>query len=149
MEVHRVELREDPVAALNLVALAADEWGGLWESHGKRGGRLGLPVLAGLRHGWVAGPVNAEPSAGGTVLTFEVEESRWHLQTASVITLLLAAAGALVTIAAPLVPALWRLVPLGIMLSVGAWLFIVSRLRNSGPEEFFELLAREDGTGTD
>ena len=54
-----------------------------------------------------------------------------------------AALGALATIFVWWVPALLPVVPLGILLSLAAWFFIIARLRNSGPEEFFEALALE------
>ena len=140
---YRVELPEDPVTCLNLVAMAADAWGGMWQAEGHGRGRLGLPVMAGLRRGWVAGQLTAEPNGDGSCLTFRIDKSEYRLQKAAALTLLLAACGAVVTLIAPLVPSLWRLVPLGLLLCLGAWLFIVARLRNSGPEEFFEDLSRE------
>ncbi len=143
MREHRLELPEDPVTSLNLVAMAADSWGGLWQAEGKGGGRLGLPVMAGLRRGWVAGQLTVEPGGDGSRLTYLVDKGEYKVQKASVFMLLLAACGALVTIVAPLVPSLWRLVPLGLVLCLAAWLLVVSRLRNSGPEEFFEDLAQQ------
>ena len=134
-----------PRAALRLLAETADSWGAGWQADGERGGRLALPVLAGVRHGWVAGEVEVEAAGEGSRLVYRVEESAYQLDKASVLTLTIAACGALITVIGPLIPQLFRLVPIGILLSVAAWLFIVRRLRNSGPEEFFEFLA--DGPG--
>ena len=145
MREHRLELPEDPVTSLNLVAMAAESWGGLWQPEGRGRGRLGLPVMAGLRRGWVAGQLTVEPAGDGSRLTYLVDKSEYRVQKSAALTLLLAAVGAVVTMIAPLVPSLWRFVPVGLLLCLGAWLFVVARLRNSGPEEFFEDLAREAG----
>ncbi len=143
MREHSLELPEDPVTSLNLVAMAAEAWGGLWQAEGKDGGRLGLPVMAGLRRGWVAGQLTVELEAGGSRLIYRVDKSEYRVQRAAALMLLVAGLGAVVIIIAPLFPVLLRLVPLGIVLCLVAWFFVVSRLRNSGPEEFFEDLARE------
>ncbi len=142
MAEHSLELPEDPVTSLNLVAMAAESWGGLWQAEGPHGGRLGLPVMAGLRHGWVAGQLTAEPVGSGSRLTYRVDKSDYRLQKMPVLILLLAALGAVTMTVALVVPALLGLVPLSIVLCLVAWFFVVARLRNSGPEEFFEDLAR-------
>ena len=78
-------------------------------------------------------------------MTYLVDRSEYRVQKSAALTLLLAAIGAVITMIAPLVPSLWRFVPVALILCLGAWLFVVARLRNSGPEEFFEDLAREAG----
>jgi len=138
---HQVELAEDPDASLELVSREATSWGAAWRRDGRRGGRLTLPVLAGLRRGRVEGEVIVEPAGAGSRLTFRIDKSDYRLQGMSVAVLLVAALGALAVVVGPFVPALRPAVPLGILLSVGAWLFIVAGLRNSGPEEFLEGLA--------
>lgn len=143
MREHSLELPEDPVTSLNLVAMAADAWGGMWQAEGRGGGRLGLPVIAGLRRGWVAGQLTVEANGDGSRLTYRVDKSEYRVQKSAALILLVAAFGAGVTVIAPLFPALLSLVPLGIVMSLIAWFFVVARLRNSGPEEFFEDLARE------
>ena len=143
MREHSLELAEDPVTSLNLVAMAAEGWGGLWQADGQRGGRLGLPVMAGLRRGWVAGELTVEPAGDGSRLTYKIDKSEYKVQRAPFMMLVVAALGAVVITIAPLFPVLLRLVPLGIVLCLIAWFFVVARLRNSGPEEFFEDLARE------
>ncbi|MEE8525670.1 MAG: hypothetical protein V3T72_17170 [Thermoanaerobaculia bacterium] len=136
---HRFELpATDPRTALRLVGEAADAWGASWKTRGDRGLWLRLPVMAGVRHGWVAGEVEVEAADGGSQLVYRVDESEYRLDKATVFTLVLAAFGALVSVVGPFFPGLVRLMPIGIMLTVAAWLFIVGRLRNSGPEEFFE-----------
>lgn len=139
---HSLELPENPVTSLNLVAMAAEDWGGLWQAEGPSGGRLGLPVIAGLRRGWVAGQLTVEPAGDGSRLTYRIDKSDYQVQKAAALTLFVAGLGAITIIIAPLFPALFRLVPIGIVLSLMAWFFVIARLRNSGPEEFFEDLAR-------
>ncbi len=142
---HTLELPENPVTSLNLVAMAAESWGGMWQAEGPEGGRLGLPVMAGLRQGWVAGQLSVEPTGDGSRLTYRIDKSEYRVQTIPALILALAALGAVTMTIAPLVPTLLRLVPLSIVLCLAAWFFVVARLRNSGPEEFFEDLARESG----
>ncbi len=143
MREHTLELPENPVTSLNLVAMAAEAWGGLWQPEGRSGGRLGLPVMAGLRQGWVAGQLTVEPSGVGSRLTYRVDKSEYRVQKMPAFILLLAGLGAVVMTIAPLFKVLLGLVPLAIVLCLVAWFFVIARLRNSGPEEFFEDLARE------
>ena len=143
MREHTLELPEDPVTSLNLVAMAAEAWGGMWQAESRGGGRLGLPVIAGVRRGWVAGQLTVERWGKGSRLTYRVDKSEYKVQKPAALILSLASLGAVVTIIAPLFPTLLRLVPLSIVLCLVAWFFVVARLRNSGPEEFFEDLASE------
>lgn len=144
MSEHRFELpATDPRTALRRVGETADSWGASWKTHGDHGLWLRLPVTAGVRHGWVAGEVEVETGDGGSQLVYRVDESDYRLDRATVFTLVLAALGALVSVIGPFFPGLLRLMPIGIMVTVAAWLFIVGRLRNSGPEEFFEDVVEE------
>ena len=145
MREHCLELPEDPVTSLNLVAMAAEAWGGVWQAEDRRGGRLGIPVMAGIRQGWVAGRLTAEPYGEGSRLTYRVDKSHYRVRKLAALFLFVAALGALITVIGPFIPPLLRLLPFGFLLSLSAWFFIVARLRNSGPEEFFEELAA--GTG--
>lgn len=147
--VHHAELPCKPGEACSVVAREAEAWGGEWKPEGKDGGLLTIPVMAGLRYGWVEGRLKAERSSqGGSRLTFRVERSRYRVQRSSALVLAFAAAGALAVLFAPFFPPLWPLVPIGFVLALAAWFFIVSHLRNSGPEEFFETLS-EEGAGPD
>ncbi len=139
---YHADLPLAPDAGLELLAREAKSWGAGFEREGL-GGSLVLPVMADLRRGWVGGPVTAREEDGGTRLTLQVEESEYHLERLSVSVLLIAAFGSLLFVVAPWVPALRPAIPLGIMLAVGAWFFIVARLRNSGPEDFFAELEAE------
>ena len=145
MREHRLELAEDPVTCLNLVEMAADSWGGIWQAEGRDSGRLGLPVMAGLRRGWVAGQLTVEPTEKGARLTYLIDKGEYKVQQAQAGLLFMAGLGAILTMVAPLAPTLWPLVPFALVMCVAAWLLVVSRLRNSGPEEFFEDLAEQAG----
>jgi hypothetical protein len=135
---HRVELpAAEPRTVLRLVGETADAWGASWKSRGDRALWMRLPVTAGVRHGWLAGEVEVEADGAASRLVYRVDESEYHLDRAAVFLLAVAAFGALVSVVGPFFPGLVRLIPIGIILSIAAWLFIVGRLRNSGPEEFF------------
>jgi len=140
---HRIELAESPASCLRLVGRTAEDWGAQWRLEGGDGGRLELPVTAGLHRGWMTGRLRVEALAKGSRVTFREEESAYRVEKTTVAVLVLAALGALATIFVWWVPALLPVVPLGILLSLAAWFFIIARLRNSGPEEFFEALALE------
>lgn len=143
---HGCNLEENSAGARRLLVEAAESWGGSFrdDEGGEACGNLVIPVLAGLRRGFVGGPVRIETRGKGSHVSFRVEESQYRVDLPAALTLLFGAFGALITLVAPFFPKLWRLVPIGMMLTIGAWLFIVARLRNSGPEEFFEELRAED-----
>jgi len=138
---YTVDLDAPPQDSLELLAATAEDWGGGWESDGPQSGRLAIPVLAGLRRGFVVGRVDVEAAGEGSRLRFQPEESHYHVQKPAVVILLLAAFGGLLTIAGLFVPSLLPLVPVGALLAVASWLVVVVRLRNTGPEEFFQTLA--------
>jgi hypothetical protein len=148
MTDHSRECAADPAATLAAVARVADEWGGEFERQGG-GGRLLLPVVAGLRRGWVRGRLAATPAGEGTRLALAVEEAAYHLHSASVAVLLLALAGSLVTVLWPLFPRLLEVAPLGAALALAAWLLVIARLKNSGPEEFLAQVAAAGGEASD
>jgi hypothetical protein len=151
-EEHAIELAREPRAALAAAARAASDWGAEL-APGEAGGRLRMPVTAGLRRGWMEGPLVADPlpgESGGSRLSFRVEKSEYHLQLPAVTFLLLGAAGGLVLLLWPLYPRLLRLAPLGVVLALASWFLVLSRLRVSGPREFLETVAaiagEEDAT---
>jgi hypothetical protein len=150
---YSVEMACDPASSLLYLAREAEGWGGEWQAESASQGRLLLPVLAGVRHGWVEGSLRVEPvaeDASRSRLTLRVDKSLYRVRRSTVTVLGIAALGALCFLLAPFIPRLWSLVPLGFMVSLGAWFFILSGLRNSGPEEFFEILGEmptEEGQG--
>ena len=122
------------------VETLAEVWGGDFTREGASRGHLTLPVRAGVRRGLVEGPVSFQGSAP-TRLRFDVESRHDRIQYAAFIFLLLGALGGGVGMVVPFVPRLLPLMPVAVIFAVGAWLFIVARLTNSGPEEFFGELA--------
>ena len=130
--------------ARQAVAIAAEDWGGEWEPEKDR---LTLAVTAGLRVGWVRGPVRFERSTGSQPLEicYRVEESSFALQRAAVVFLLIAAVGGLFTMLWPFFvhsnPALIQLAPLAALFALGGWFLVVSRLRDAGPEDFLAAAA--------
>lgn len=139
MPEHVLELEERPDAALAALRRAADDWGaelrkedsGLW---------LYLPVIHGLRRGLIAGPVEAEAAENGSRLVFRPEQSDLQVQIASVVVLLVAVAGAALTVLWPFFPRLLPVAPFGAILALGGWFLVLTRLRTSGPEEFLEMV---------
>jgi hypothetical protein len=146
VEEHRLALAVAAEPALAAVAAAAAAWGAEWTAGG---GRLDLPVSAGLRHGRLVARLWTAPAAAGCELVLRVEERSWRLRAPAVAILAVAAAGASATLLWPFFPALLPAVPFGLVLAVGAWFLVISRLTTSGPEEFLELVRHcaEEGGG--
>ena len=139
-----VELDLTPEEALAVAARAAREWGGELEPAGGGGlaGLLRLPVVAGLRRGTVSGRLAAEAlPGGGSRLQFTAAESFYYVHTPAVAVLVISALGGLLVVGWPLYPRLLPVAPLGAVLALGGWFLVVSKLRNSGPEEFLDGVA--------
>ena len=136
-----IELPVPVDAALRAVEDAAEIWGAEWRRDGT-GGRLGLPVTAGIRLGLVEGEVRGEGYGVGSRLSFEVERTEYRLHVAALVVLLLGAVGALFTVIAPLVPPLLELLPIGGLLALLAWFLVVARIRNRNPADFFALVQK-------
>jgi len=153
---HAIDLPQAPAAALRALGTAAEEWGadfapaaasaaGAAGSAGGAGGELRLPVVAGLRRGLLSGPVAVAPAGHGSRVVFRPAAQDYYLETSAVAMQLLAAAGALLSVAWPLFPRLLPVAPLGAVLAVGGWFLVLSRLRGKGPEEFLASVARHAG----
>jgi hypothetical protein len=143
---HEIDLSEPPDLVMAAVARAAEAWGAELERQGQEiGGRLHLPFVAGLRRGLVSGPLSVEPIPEGSRVIFRAEESAQYVQSSSVVVLLIAAVGALLTVIWPFYPELLPVAPFGAILALGGWFLVVSRLRSSGPEEFLAAVAAETG----
>jgi len=115
-------------------------WGAGWQPK-DQGGQLRLPVVQGLRQGVVQGTLTAEPEAAGTSLRFDIEETSYRTNMSALAILILGGVGGLTVVFWPLSPTILRLAPLGAVLALIAWLMVVSKLRNSDPEDFFDLVA--------
>ena len=138
---HRVDLEGTlPAEALEAVEEASQIWGGEWERLGN-GGRLTLPVSAGLRHGHVKGEVSAERRGRGSALAFRIERIHYRLHVPAIVILTVGALGGLLVVFAGFHPPLFQLVPAGTIVSLAAWFLVVSKLRTRGSAEFFALVA--------
>jgi hypothetical protein len=128
-------------SALAAVDAAAEDWGADWQA-GVSGGRIELPVSAGLRHGRLHGRIDVSAGPGGeTEVVFRPERSDYWVWTPAVVVLVLAVAGAATTVLWPFYPRLLPVAPFGAILALGAWFLVVTRLQNRGAEEFLELVA--------
>jgi hypothetical protein len=124
-----------PPAAWAALESTAEEWGAELARE-DLGGRLRLPVLAGLRRGVISGRITVEPADGGSRVAFRPEEAGYTLQVQAVVVLAFAVAGAAVVVAWPFFPRLLSVAPFGALLALGGWFLVISRLRTSGPDEF-------------
>ena len=140
MREHRATTRHSRETTLAAVEQAAELWGAAWRADGW-GGRLELPVAAGLRRGVVRGRLSVEATADGSRLLLRVEESRHTLNRVALVVLLLGGIGALAATLWPFFPPLLAVAPLAIVLALSAWLLVASRLRTSGPDDFLDLVA--------
>jgi hypothetical protein len=138
-----LSITEAPAA----IAAAAESWGAEWSGDpaDRCAGRLALPVVFGLRQGVLVGRVAIEPSGDGARLTWELEESHLTLRRIEVALLAVTLALLLPALAWPFAPRLLALLPVAAVTGLLTWWLVLSRLRNSGPEEFFSTLAG-DGT---
>jgi hypothetical protein len=141
MNRDQLELELAPTAAATALAEAAADVDARWEP-GARGGRLTLPVVYGLRHGVAVVDVELERlSATRTRLVWQEAESRLQVHRSAVAILSFAVVPLVVTVAWPFYLPLFALVPFAAVTGLVAWWLVVSRLRSSGPREFFEALA--------
>ncbi len=87
------------------------------------------------------GTLSAAPEETGTSLRFDVEETSYTINKSALAIMLLGGMGGLTVVFWPLSPMILQLAPIGAVLALVAWLMVVSRLRNSDPEDFFDLVA--------
>lgn len=142
MERHEIEVGLDPEAASAAVARAAEDWGAEWTPE-RGGGRLVLPVVFGLRRGVAVGHVDIVRGGSGSRLTWRLESSELELHTSAVGLLTLSAIVLVAASAWPFHPPLLALMPFAAVVGLLAWWLVVSRLRNSGPEDFLAVVAAE------
>lgn len=129
-----------PATVSEAVAAATESWGGIWQPDAT-GGRLTLPIVQGLRHGVVHGRIAITPNGVRTHLDLAIEEASYRLNRSATFVLVLGALGGLSVVLWPLSPKILQLAPVGVVLALAAWLLVVSRLRNSGADDFLELVA--------
>ena len=135
---HRIELDAAAEETLEAVSAVAEDWGAQWAPDGY-GGRLYLPVVAGLRRGVLDGRLSVKPAGnGGTKLTLAAETTHWRVHRSAAAVLVMGALGALPVILWPLSPDFLALAPVGLVFLFLAWFMVVSRLRTAGAGEFLE-----------
>lgn len=140
--VRRLEARPDE--ALRAVARAAEAWGADFEPQGAGGGRLGLPVNAGLRHGRLEGTVRAVAAGeAATELAFAVEREEYKLPRVLVGLLLCGALGAVTALGWPFVSGLGKLAPMGALIALAVWFLVLAKARYIGVEVFFDRVEDE------
>jgi hypothetical protein len=142
---HAIDMDVPPAEALSSLRRTAEDLGAEFQADGM-GGKLYLPVLAGLRRGLISGDVEILPAEGGCRLVFRPETAVYHVQTQAVMILLLATVGGLLTILWPFFPRLLEIAPFGALVALGGWFLVISRLRTSGPDEFLEAVAARKDT---
>lgn len=135
-----IELPDPPEVVQEHLSKVAEGWGARLEPQ-SWGGRLVLPMVSGLRRGVVAGVLRITTAGDGARVVFRPEEQHLEVNRPAVAFLLLALAGATMTVIWPLFPRLLPAAPLGALFALGGWFLVISRLRNSGPQEFLETLA--------
>jgi hypothetical protein len=140
---HAIDMDVAPAEALSILRRTAEDLEAEFQPDGM-GGKLHLPVLAGLRRGLVSGDVEIRPAGGGSRLIFRPETAVYHVQTQAVTILLFATAGALLTILWPFFPGLLQVAPFGALIALGGWFLVISRLRTSGPDEFLAAVAARE-----
>jgi hypothetical protein len=146
------DLAAPPAEAGRAVRAAAEGWGAELEPEGAGPRTLHLPVVAGLRRGLVSGALALEANGSGSRLVFTPSEERYWLRPASVVVLALSAVGALLAVLWPFYPDLLSVAPFGVLLALGGWFLVLTRIRNAGPEEFLQDVERavqEGGDGED
>ena len=158
-ERHQRRIRCSPATALQRIETTAEDWGASWEPHseppanpenGAAVGRLVLPVLAGIRRGWVAGPVTVEAKGHDTEVALKVEESRYRLHSASVVVLLISAFGGLAVMVWPFFgEQALPLAAVGAILALCGWFLVVSKIRTQSPEHFLEMLDEDEDQDRD
>lgn len=147
MTSYRIELQCSEPEALELLAEASEVWGGEWHRDG-RGGKLLLPINAGLRQGVVAAEARLSREGAGTRVEVTPIETEMHLNRGATGVLVFGALGGLVAMLWPFFPDLLQIAPVAAILAVVAWLLVASRLRTHGLEEFTALV-EETGAGAE
>lgn len=162
-DVYSADLSAGPGDSAAAVAEVARAWGAQWDPDGEdgkaaaatggaRGGRLVMPRVAGVHRGVLSGRLELAPQGvNASRAVYQVEEAQDHVHVAAVVILVISALGALLTVIWPIWPALLPIAPFGAILALGGWFLVVSRLQNSGPEEFLrqveDELSDEDAAG--
>jgi hypothetical protein len=128
---------------LEAIAGTAAEWDATWQPGSEsEPGTLYLPIVAGLRRGFLEAGITTAPDGSGVEVRVEPLREELHLQWNAVVVLGLAALGALTAVLWPFVPALQPLLPFALLIALSGWFLVVTRLRSSGVEEFFAAVGK-------
>lgn len=129
----RLEADRDTV--LQAVAAAAEAFQGHWDPNE---GRISLSIRAGLRTGTWHGLLHLAGDRSSTHLRLDAEREEYRVDHAAFAMLCLSGISAIPLLLWPFFPRLLALLPIALVLAVGGWLLVLSRLQNQGPEEFLE-----------
>lgn len=145
----RQQVRATPDETLAALGEAAEEWNAAWEA-AAGGGRLHLPVLAGIRRGRVLARVEVRAAAGGSEIRLQVEHAEYEINRPALLFLVLGALGGLITVLWPLYPEqMIDFLPLAVVLLLGAWLLVASRVRTASAHDFLDTVAElAEGEGS-
>ena len=162
-DVYSADLPAGPGDSAAAVAEVADAWGAQRDpdeeggrsaatTAGARGGRLVMPRVAGVHRGVLSGRLELLPQGvNASRAVYQVEEAHDKVHFAAVVILVISAVGALFTVIWPIWPVLLPIAPFGAILALGGWFLVISRLQNSGPEEFLrqveDELTADDASG--
>jgi len=138
--VHRLAIDASPETVSTAARRALEDWGGTGEGAASELA-ITLPVVAGLRRGSVRARLAIAAEGAASEVVLRVEEARLEVNVGACAVLALAALGGIASVSWPWFPQLLPAVPLALVLAVGGWLLIASRLRSAGPEEFLEAIA--------
>jgi hypothetical protein len=128
---------------LEAIVQTAGEWDARWQPGPEsEPGTLYLPIVAGLRRGVLEARVTTVQDASRVEVRVEPSREVLHLQANAVVILALSALGALTAVLWPFVPALQPLLPFAILIALSGWFLVVTRLRSSGVDEFFEAVGK-------
>ncbi len=132
----RLESRRDDV--VRAVGRAVEAWNGEWNPDS---GRLEISIRAGLRVGRWYGRLDLAGSNGATHLSLTPERAEYQLDQTALLLLSLAGLAAIPLLLWPFFPRLLSLLPVALLLAVGGWFLVISRLQNQGAEEFLDTVA--------
>ncbi len=136
-EPAELTIEADRELTLDAVEEAARLWGGEWQRNGT-GGRVELPVAAGIRRGTLVAEIETSKAQAATRLVGTISAENYRHQGRELVVLLMGALGGVFLMVAPFVPHLFDLIPLAGLLLLLAWFLVVSRLRNRSLVEFFD-----------
>mgnify|MGYP001348954285 CR=1 FL=1 len=140
-----IDLAASPEKVLAGLEAAAELWGALFERNGL-GGKIRIPVRAGIRRGVAEAIVRIESiEEAESRLSLEVQSATYRLQIPLVVVLFVAALGGLAALLWPLFPKIQPLAPFGAILALSAWFLVITRLDVSRAEDFLDAVAAEIG----